>query len=679
VADESELAATSIKKGSTILINTIKPKGTFSSLEDCNVITIDAYQIAAEKGLALPSGQTIINTTLLGAIVGLIPFVEIDHLIETIGDSKVPAKEKNSEAAREAYQRVKQAIEAPVAKRAAVAEVTPVATERFPQYRDMLSPCEASCPAGEVIERTAHFIEDGHFEDALESIRAENPFPGICGRVCFHPCEAGCNRIQYDEGIATNALERAAFDYADASLVRKPEKRPPTGKKVAVIGSGPAGLTCAYYLALLGHSVTVFEARPVAGGVPRFGIPEYRLPKKIVDQEIKEIADLGVDIKVNTEVGKDIAFDSITKLYDASFIAAGAHRSMKLNIPGENSSGVISGLELLKKVTFGEKVDLGKKVAVIGGGNTAVDSARTAKRLGASEVTIVYRRSAKEMPAYEEEVEAAKKEGIKILYLAMPVQIHSDGKRVVKLECVKAKLGKKDDSGRRSPVPIKDSNFMIDADCVVAALGESLELPFLDSTIKMSGPVIEVDELGKTSLAGTYAGGDATSLSRSVVEAIASGKRAALGIALFLTNGDEKVAISLRKGDNGAISMSRYLAGDYTGDGKGVASYEDLNVAHFTREPGMVTAEIPAETRIRDFAETKLGLTKEDATAEAKRCFHCGHCTLCEICYISCADVAISLNSDGDSFIVNKDYCKACGLCIHECPRDAISWKGGIN
>jgi len=684
MVDEAEFAqptdgrfsGTHIKKGSTVLINTSKPKSAFSSLKDCNVFTLDAYKIAVAKGLALPSGQTIINTTLLGAIVGLIPTVGIDHLIETLRDSKIPAKDKNIEAAQEAYQRISQPVEAPVEERVTVVEIEKAAEQRFPQYRNRLSPCEASCPAGEIIERTISFIQDGHFEEALESIKAENPFPGICGRVCFHPCEVSCNRIQYDEGIATNALERAAFDYADASLVRKPEKRPSTGKRVAVTGSGPAGLTCAYYLALLGHSVTVFEAQPVAGGVPRFGIPEYRLPKKIVEQEIKEIADLGVDIKVNAKVGKDIAFDTMTKEYDACFIAAGAHRSMELGIPGEDSSGVLSGLDFLKRASFGEKVDVGTRVAVIGGGNTAVDSARTAKRLGASEVAIVYRRSAEEMPAYEEEVAAAEKEGIKIHYLAMPVQIHSGGSRVSRLECIKARLGGKDESGRRRPEPIEGSNFMIDIDTVITALGEALELPFTDGTLKMSGPVIEVDELGRTSLAGVYAGGDVTSVSRSVAEAIGSGKRAALGIELFLTSGDEKAAISFRKGDSGAISMSRYLNSDYTGDtgdSNGVVSYEDLNVAYFTEEPRIVTAELPAETRIRGFAETKLGFTREDAIAEAKRCFHCGHCTMCELCYILCPDIAISLDSDSCSFIVNTDFCKACGICIRECPRDAIS------
>ena len=224
--------------------------------------------------------------------------------------------ERAIEAAREAYQKIQQIREGTLVE-AAVTEAAPVVIEHYPQYKEKMPPCEASCPAGENIERTTYFIENQRFEEALENIKAENPFPGVCGRVCFHPCETNCSRIQYDEGIATNALERAAFDYADVEALRKPEKRPPTGKRVAIIGSGPAGMTCAYFLALLGHSPTVFEAQSVAGGVPRLGIPEYRLPRNVVDKEIKDIVELGVDIKLNTRDGKDIRTPCASKLRKA--------------------------------------------------------------------------------------------------------------------------------------------------------------------------------------------------------------------------------------------------------------------------------------------------------------------------------------------------------------------------
>jgi 2-oxoacid:acceptor oxidoreductase gamma subunit (pyruvate/2-ketoisovalerate family) len=678
LAKDSKIG-TRIKKGTTVLINTSKPFSTFPSLKECNVTTIDAHQIAHDKGLTLPSGMPIINTTILGAIVELIPLVDIDHLIEVIRDGKIPAVDRNIEAAREAYQRVKEALEGTAVEKVTVGEISPVIVERYPVYRVKIPPCEANCPAGEDIERTAYFIQNDRFEEALENIKAETPFPGICGRVCFHPCETHCNRNQYDEGVAINALERAAFDYAEVKAVRKPEKRQPTGKRVAVIGSGPAGMTCAYYLALLGHEVTVFEALPVAGGIPRFGIPKYRLPKNVVDREIQEIIELGVNIRLNTEVGKDIAFNAITEEYDACFIASGAGCSMKLNIPGEDRSGVVSGIDFLKRVALGDKVALGRKVAVIGGGNTAVDAARTARRLGATEVTIIYRRSIEEMPAFKEEVAAAEKEAVKILYLAMPVQIDTDGNRVSRLECLKTRLGEKDKDGRRRPEPVVGTNFTIDVDTVIAALGETVELPCPPGTIEMSGGVIEVDQLGRTSMAGVFAGGDVVSVSRSVVEAIASGKRAALGIDTFLTGGDEQMATLSHKAEGGAISMTCYLAGDYVGKKNSVVLFEDLNTAHFTFAPRVEMAMLPAETRTSNFDEINLGLSKSEAIVEAERCFHCGHCTLCEVCYISCPDLAISLDPTALSFTINEKVCKACGICVHECPRNAISWEGATN
>ncbi|MFC1954689.1 NAD(P)-binding protein [Chloroflexota bacterium] len=599
----------------------------------------------------------------------------MDQLIESFKASAIPAVEKNIEATQEAYGSIQGSDEAPSQEQAEIVEV-PVATVKIPEYRPKLGPCEADCPAGEKIKNTIHFIRYGHFEDALESIKAENPFPGICGRVCFHPCETNCNRVKYDEGIATNALERAAFTHADRSKMKKVEKKPTSGKKAAVIGSGPAGMTCAYYLALLGHSVTVFEAQPVAGGVPRFGIPEYRLPKKVVDQEISDITDLGVDIKLNTKVGKDVTFEAINKEYDATFIGAGAHRSMELGIPGEDSKGVLSGLEFLKRVTLGEKVTVGSKVAVIGGGNTAVDSARTAKRLGAGEVIIVYRRTAEEMPAFQDEVIAAEKEGIAITYLAIPVKVRNGENGASKLECVKAELGEPDDSGRRRPMPIEGSNFMIEVDTIITALGETLELPFPDGTVKLSGSVIKVDNLGRTSINGVYAGGDVASLTRSVVEAIASGKRAAMGIDFYLTGRNVRTAKSFREGPKNTLSMGRYLTGNTTSDSNEVVSYENLNLAYFTEEPRYVMPELPAKTRTKDFSETNLGFSREGAIAEADRCFQCGTCTLCEVCFISCPDAAISLKSDGLSFTITEKGCRFCGICIYECPRNAISWKG---
>ena len=728
------------KKGSTVLINTPDSLEAFPTLKDNKVITIDANHIANNRGVTLPNGMPIINTTMIGALWALLPSVTVDQLIESLKDGHIPAFEKNVDAVNDAYVIIKGTgkLASKEVKEVVAVKERPVGGERIPEYRPKLPPCEANCPAGEKIERTVLFVQYGRFEKALENIKVENPFPGICGRICFHPCETNCNRVQFDEGIATKALERAAFDYADSELVMKLEKKPSTGKKVAVIGSGPAGMTCAYYLTLLGHNVTVFEAQPVAGGMPRYGIPEYRLPGKVVDREIKEIVDLGVTIKVNTMVGKDITFDIVTKEHDACFIAAGAHRSMKLGIPGENSDGVLYGLDFLKRIKAGEKVNIGKKVAVIGGGNSAIDSARTAKRLGADEVTVVVSCPPEEMRAHalineerctgcklciepcpckaitldekkklavineslckgcgacaiacnrgavtrlsfttEEDVATVEEEGIKILYLAKPVKIHNEGKYVSGIECIKEKSGEKGKDGRRILEPIIDSNFTINVDTVIDASGEALELPFPDGTVNMAGPVIAVDNLGSTSVAGVYAGGDVTSLSRSVVEAVASGKRAALGIDIYLSNSPQNKAGQFRKGRTGSISMSRYLSDDPKSEGNEVVAFNKLNTAYFTEAPRAKVKNAQVKARLKDFRETSLGFSKESAISEAERCFHCGTCTVCEVCYLMCPDMTISLSINGPSFIEDGyTYCKSCGICIRECPRNAISWKG---
>jgi 2-oxoacid:acceptor oxidoreductase gamma subunit (pyruvate/2-ketoisovalerate family) len=671
-------AVSGVKEKGEVLINTPELPEAFSSLRNFRIVTIDANRIAASHGLQLPSGMPIINTAVLGAIAGMIPSVSIEQLAEAIREGKLPAAEKNIKAAEEAYHWVKSQLAGTIVSE--VKEEAPrVSVERYPVYQNKMPPCQANCPAGEAIQTTISLIQSHRFEEALENIKAENPFPGICGRVCFHPCQTHCNRNEFDEAVAINALERAVFDYADANAVRKPIKKAKTGRRVAIIGSGPAGMTCAYFLAILGHDVTVFEALPVLGGIPRVGIPAYRLPRGVVEREIRKIIDLGIEVRTNTEVGKDISFENIAKKHDACFIATGARRSMSLNIPGESSNGVILGLDFLKGVAFGRGVDLGIKVAVIGGGNTAVDAARTAKRLGAEEVAIIYRRSATEMPAYPAEVAAAKAEGVRLLYLTMPVQIHSNGKRVAKLECMKTRLGRREKDGRRRPQPVEGTNFTVDVDTVIAAVGETLEAPFLPGAIEMEGGLIKVDYLGRTSMKGVYAGGDATTLSRSVVEAIASGKKAALGIDIFLTGTDEKIFTALHKAGGGAISMSRYLAGDYSSEDSSVVSFKDLNTGYFFQSPRARAAELPAATRASNFDEVSPGLSQTQAMVEVERCFHCGHCNLCENCYIFCPDVAITFDEQAFSFVINRQLCARCGICVEECPCDAISWEWGTD
>jgi len=669
-----------IQEGGAILINSSEPPKSFFSLGNLNIQTIDANRIATENGVVLPSGLPVVNTTIMGAVATLVPLIKIEKLAEAITEGGIPFPEKNIAAAQQAYQQVKSQISGGIATEAKVEEIPKILAERYPVYLERMSPCEVNCPAGEPTRKAISLIHDNQFEEALQNIKTENPFPGICGRVCFHPCEANCNRNEYDEGIATNALERAAFDYAKMDRVKKPIKKEKTGKDVAIIGSGPAGMTCAYFLALLGHDVTVFEVSPVLGGIPRIGIPQYRLPKDVVDKEIAQVAELGIDIRTNTKVGKDISFQDIMKEYDACFIAVGAHGAVRLDIRGEDSEGVISGLEFLKGIAEGGEANLGSRVVVIGGGNVAIDAARTARRLGAPEVQIVCLESREIMPAYQAEVEEAEKEGIRILCQTTPVQVHSVGKRVDKLECMKVRGGKRDEKGWLEwPERIGGTNFMIGADSIIVAIGGAVEAPFLPNVVEMSGPLIKVDYLGRTSMAGVYAGGDATTVPGSVVEAIGSGKRAALGIDIFLRGGDEwQIVNGVKRGEDGAISMESYLAGDYTAKNGSPVLFTDLNVNYFVKSPREPASQLDVAVRTSNFNEVNLGLSREATMAEAERCFQCGNCNLCENCYIFCPDVAITFNEEMSSYAVDRGVCKECGICITECPRKAISWEDGL-
>ena len=419
-----------------------------------------------------------------------------------------------------------------------------------------ISRCELSCPAGENIRWTTYYIERGLFGDALENIKAENPFPGVCGRVCFHPCEDKCARIPLDSAIATNALERAAYDYASPASAKQPAKRPATGKKVAVVGAGPAGLTCAYYLAILGHKVTVFEAQSVAGGIPRVNIPEYRLPGAVVDDEVKQIASLGVEIKVNSPVDA-AAFTKLTHDYDACFVATGAPVSSKLGVAGEDLPGVIGALEFLSRSRLGGGVAVGKRVVVIGGGNVATDSARLARRLGATEVTMVCLETRDTMPAYKSEVEAAETEGVAILPGWGIKRITG---QAGKLNGVELKLctSVTDREGRFSPTYDESKTRAIVADTVIAAIGQMADLSFADARMKAGSRLkVDLDTL-ETGLPGVFAGGDVASSIRSIVQAIASGKRAAISIDLFLTGGDRQ---RLGAAGIGAVSMRSYVEG----------------------------------------------------------------------------------------------------------------------
>jgi len=396
--------------------------------------------------------------------------------------------------------------------------------------------CQRTCPIGLDVRGYVGLISDGKYKEALELIRSKLPFPGIIGRICPHPCEQKCNRGKLDEPISIRDLKRFVADNAKISTEQK--EIPESAKKVAIIGAGPAGLACAHDLSQMSYKVTIFESLPVEGGMLAVGIPEYRLPRDILNMEIDIVKKMGVEIKKGIKVGKDI---SITQLlengYHAVFIAVGAHRGLKLGIPGEDAKGVIEGVYFLQRVNLKEKIEIGKNVIVIGGGNVAIDAARCALRLG-SKVKIVYRRSRDEMPASNEEIESALAEGINIEYLTAPLEVVINNGAVSRLKCIRMRLGDPDASGRRRPIPVSGTEFELDTDTVIPAIGQTSNLDFLKNIkgieISRRGTIIVDPESLSTGVKGIFAGGDCITGPGIAIDAIASGKKAAISIDKYL-------------------------------------------------------------------------------------------------------------------------------------------------
>jgi 2-oxoacid:acceptor oxidoreductase delta subunit (pyruvate/2-ketoisovalerate family) len=542
-----------------------------------------------------------------------------------------------------------------------------------PKYEDKTPPCNAACPAGVDIVGFIRLVGEGKYEDAWNLIREESPFPGVCGRVCFHPCESHCNRADYDEAMAINALERFVADRA-LDLEPKLPVRATKEERVAIVGSGPSGLSCAYHLARMGYQATVFEALPQPGGILRAGIPSYRLPRDILDREIAGIQAYGVEIKANARLGGDLSFQDLEE-YEAIFLATGAHISRKLNIPGEDLEGVISGLDLLRDINLEKEVRIGGRVAVIGGGNTAVDAGRAVLRLGGIPL-ILYRRSRDEMPAFDEEVSEAVEEGVEIRYLTGPTEIIGHKGRVAQLGCIKMELGEEDETGRRSPVPIPRSNFTVEVDTVIVAIGEEPDLTFLPEDIRVEHKMVSTDNGARTSREDVFAGGDMAHVHRTVAHAIGFGKRAAISIDCLINKRDVNSLLQgIRVGENGTLSMAKYLSEVARRRAHHVVTFEELNVAYFEHGERNERAKLAVPERVRDFREISTGLTEQGALREAERCFSCGLCNECENCYIFCPDLSVIMDGGTVKYRINYDYCKGCGICIAECPRNALSME----
>ena len=481
-----------------------------------------------------------------------------------------------------------------------------------------LPPCRATCPAGVNAQGYIAMISQGKFKEALDVLRRTMPFAGVCGRVCTHPCEAECERGKVDEPISIRFLKRFMADYEMKNGRAKAQPLPVTKKqKVAVIGSGPSGIACAYDLIRMGYPVTVFEAASAVGGLLRYGIPEYRLPNNIVDNEIDYVRELGVEIKLNSPVNK--LEDLFSQGYEAVYLATGAGSSQKMGIPGEDSNGVMQALDFLRRANAGEKIDIGQRVAVVGGGNSAMDATRVALRLGAKEVTLVYRRSRAEMPAAAEEAEEAELEGVKFAVLTNPTKVLSENGRLTGIECIKMELGEPDASGRRRPVAVKGSEFSINADTIIMAIGQTVDKTKLPDKLEFSkGGTVQADPVTmQTNIQGVFAGGDAVTGPADVIHVVAQGKEAAISIDCYFNGADMK-----------------------SGRPEPRVRVKDINKEGIVKKP---RAKMPA-VAIKDrqgFNEVELGFDEKSVMAEAQRCLNCGVCSECLACVAVCERKAI--------------------------------------
>ncbi len=480
------------------------------------------------------------------------------------------------------------------------------------------APCKQACPAGVNVQGYVALIGQGKFREAYDVIRERCPLPAVCGRICQHPCEAQCNRGDIDEPVAIRDLKRFAADWVYANRDQLGQQAPEEAReeRVAIIGGGPAGLTAAHDLSQMGYGVTIFEAMPFLGGMLRVGIPEYRLPRDVLDFEIDRLLNDRIEVRLTQRIGRDLTLDGLRgQGYAATFIACGAHKDLRLDVEGSECDGVISALDFLRSVNLSEPVRVGKRTAVIGGGNAAMDAARAALRLGSDEVTVVYRRSRAEMPALDEEIRLAEEEGIRFQILASPIRmIGDDGGAVAGMECLRMRLGEPDASGRRRPEPIEGSNFTIGADTVIIAVGQTADLEGLPLG---SDGGIPCDDSLATAIPGVFAGGDAVLGPASLVEAMAHGHRAAEAIHRYVTTGE--------------------ATAPGPGDGK-LAPNPSPSAARQPRHP---MPQSPVDERTKDMREIDLGYSEEDAIAEARRCLNCGLCSDCRLCEKVCAAGAI--------------------------------------
>lgn len=511
-----------------------------------------------------------------------------------------------------------------------------------PVYRDFLPPCNEACPAGENIQKWLYDAEDGSYERAWRTLMVDNPLPAVMGRVCYHPCQDACNRAQVDEAVGINAVERFLGDEALKQGWVPDPPAPDTGKRVLVVGAGPAGLSAAYQLRRAGHAVTVRDAAPKPGGMMRYGIPAYRLPREVLDAEIARIADMGVTFVMGSKVERVLP-ELDSGEFDAVFLAIGAQLGRRAYIPAGEAARILDAVALLRDVEDGEgdQLMLGRRVVVYGGGNTALDAARTVKRLGAEEAIIVYRRTRERMPAHDSEVTEALEEGIQMRWLSTVQHAEAGRLRIEKMEL--------DETGFPQPTGQMED---LEADSLILALGQESDLDLVTGVpgLVIDDGVVRVDPTTlMTGYPGLFAGGDMVPSQRTVTVGIGHGKKAARAIDAYLRGGVYEPAPK-----------------------HPLAQISAINSWYYADAPQQVRERLEGARRAQTFDEVVQGLSADNALFEARRCMSCGNCFECDNCFGVCPDNAVIKLAPGQRYTFNYDYCKGCGICVEECPCGAI-------
>jgi len=507
-----------------------------------------------------------------------------------------------------------------------------------PKYVNLMPPCNNACPAGENIQNWLYVAEDGSYEQAWRSLIIENPFPAIMGRVCYHPCQTACNRAQLDEAVGINSVERFLGDLAIEKGWKIEVTAPPTGSHVLIIGAGPTGLSAAYHLRRLGHQVTLRDAATAAGGMMRYGIPKYRLPREVLDAEVARIEAMGVKFQLGRHV--ENLQDAIDEGFDAIFLAVGAQIGKRAYIPAGEAAKILDAVNVLHDVEDGNAPMLGRRVVVYGGGNTAIDVARTAKRLGAEEAIIVYRRTREKAPADDGEIQEAIEEGVLMKWLSTVKHAESGSLKIEKMAL--------DEHGFPQPTGEFED---LEADSLVLALGQEVDLSLINNItdLVVVDGVVQVSPSMMTGRAGVFAGGDMVPAERTVTTGVGHGKKAARNIDAWLKKA------TFEKVENSPI-----------------VEYKDLNPWYYSDAPHAVRPRLEGARRASNFDEVVQGLDESTALYEARRCMSCGNCFECDNCFGVCPDNAVIKLGPGKGFEFNLDYCKGCGICVTECPSGSI-------